>query len=60
MQNAVSGEFDIATVGPELSGQLRNQRRLAGAVRTDNRMDQAFFHVQADLVGGDNAAKMLA
>ena len=46
--------------GAQLAGELRHQRRLAGAVRADQRVHLAAAHLQVDAVGRDHAAEALA
>ena len=53
------GEPDGAGVGRELAGQLPDQRRLAGAVRADQRMGLAGADAQRDVVGRDQRAERL-
>ena len=59
MGDVVAGEDDPAAVGPHLAGELRHQRRLAGAVRADQRVHFAGMHSQVDAGARDHAAEAL-
>src|SRR5205085_8014346 len=53
-------EDDAAALGREHAGDLTDQRRLAGAVRPDQRVHLAARHFQGHIVGGDDAAEAFA
>ncbi len=55
-----TAEGDPPGVGLELAGELRDQRRLAGAVRADDGVDLAIVDREADVVGGDDPPELLA
>ena len=57
--NAVAAELDFAAVGPDLPGQLGDQSGLSGAVGPDYGVDQAPVDRQVDVIGRDDAAKVL-
>ena len=52
-------EDDAAAVARELAAELRDERRLAGAVRADQRVHLAGADVEVDVVGRDHAAEAL-
>src|SRR5947208_2675153 len=52
-------EHDPARIRPEPAGQLPDQRGLAGAVRTDERMGFALADAERHVVGGDERAERL-
>ena len=54
-----AAQADAARVGLERSGQLADQRRLAGAVRADDGMDFARVDVEVERIGGDQSAEAL-
>src|SRR5436853_253199 len=58
--DVLAGEADEAGVGPQLAGELRDERRLAGAVGADERQRLALGDVEVDAVGGDQPAEPLA
>jgi hypothetical protein len=52
-------ELDRAAIGTQLAEKLRDQRRLAGAVGADERVNFAGAHVEIDRVGGQQASETL-
>ena len=52
----VAEQTERPLVRPALPEQTANQRRLAGAVAPEQRVDRAAIHVQRDVVHGDAAA----
>ncbi len=58
--HVLAGQPDGARVRALLSGDLLDQRGLAGAVRPDQRVDLALRQVQRDLARGDHGAVGLA
>src|SRR6185369_13497640 len=54
-----AGKEDRAAVARELAAELRDQGRLAGAVRADQGMDFASVDAQVDAVGRDQPAEAL-
>ena len=52
-------ELDGAAVGPVDAGDEMHQRRLAGAVLADQRMDLAAPHLERDVVDGPHAREGL-
>jgi hypothetical protein len=48
-----------SAIAAQLTGQLRHQRGLAGAIGADQRVDAAGLHLQVDLVGDHQAAEAL-
>ena len=58
-RDVAAGEADGPGVGRDLAGQLPDQRRLAGAVRADQRMRLAGADVERDVVGRDQRAERL-
>ena len=57
--NLAAVEFDGAAVRREQAGYQVEQRGLAGAVRTDQRVDLAGADRKAGVVDGADAAEML-
>ena len=53
-------EADASRVGRDLAGELANQRGLAGAVRSDDRVQLALRNGERNRVGGNHAAEALA
>ena len=49
----------LAGVGRELAAELGDQRGLAGAVRSDHRVQLAGLDVEHEIVGGDDALETL-
>src|SRR3974390_2428272 len=50
---------DVALIGKRLAAQLRDKRRLAGTVRTDDGVQFSLVHGQGEIVGGDDADEAL-
>ena len=53
-------EQHLATAHRQLAGDEVKQRCLARAIGADNRRERARFEAQADIIGGDHAAEILA
>src|SRR5512138_2273872 len=53
-------EHDAPAVRRELAGELRHQRRLAGAIGADQGMHLALPHLQVDAITRHDAAEALA
>ena len=57
--DGLAAEADRSCIRRQFAEELRDQRRLAGAVRADQRMDLAGFHRESDVLRGKYAAKPL-
>ena len=55
--DVAAGELDGAGIRHQLSGQLADQRGLAGAVRADDRVQLARRDIEREIVGRDDAAE---
>ena len=53
----LAGKSNGAGIRQQLSGELADQRGLAGAVGADDRVQFAARHVEREVVGGGNAAE---
>ena len=52
-------EQDLARVRTQRAGELVDERGLAGAVGTDQRVDLSAPHAKIDVIGGDQPTEML-
>src|SRR5690606_6742013 len=59
MAHLLALEADGTGILPQLAEELRDERRLAGAVGTDEGMELARHHVEIDAVRGEQAAEAL-
>ena len=59
-RDGLSVEPDLSPVGPVEPVEDVHQRRLAGSVLAEQRVDLAPAHVERDLVVGDDARELLA
>src|SRR5262249_42882808 len=59
MRDVIAREMDRPAIRTQLSGELRNQRRLAGAIRTDDRVQTAPRHSEINRVICHKAAEPL-
>src|SRR5271169_4389295 len=55
--NVGAVKTDAASLRRDFAAEQADQRRLAGAVRTDHGVDFVWRNVELDGVGGDHAAK---
>src|SRR4029077_7353169 len=55
--DVLAGKTNAAPARAQLPDQLADQRGLAGAVRTDDRVQLASRELEREIVGRDNAAK---
>ena len=56
MRDGLAGEMHLASGHRQGAGKYVEERRLAGAVWTDQRADLAFIHRERDVVDGGQAA----
>ena len=59
MGDVVSVENNFSRIGLEHSGQLGDERGLASAIGSDDRVDLAGQNVEIEVLGGRYAAEML-
>src|SRR5207245_591439 len=58
-RDVLAGEADLSRRGAHLAGELRDQRRLAGAVGTDHRVQLALGDSEREAVSRGDAAEAL-
>ena len=56
----MAGKENTSAIGSHEAGNLIDQRRFAGAVRPDHRVQLARHDVKIDIAGDDEAAEILA